>query len=379
MKKNSISIIILAILLSFAAIISSSLLTEKSNSDFQFEKAKVLSINQETIQEDTVLPNTYLGYQDIKVEILSGSYKGEIYNIRNTLSRLYNVHAEEGMTLIVRLAVKDNTLENIVVHNYKRDGILFSLIGLFFLFLIIFGRKEGIKSIISLIFTAIIIIFFMLPMIFNGYNPILMAIVTVSLTTIITILLISGWSKKSLSVILGTIIGVIIAGMISYIAGNLAHLSGITMEEAEELIYIAENTGLKVRGLMFAGILIASLGAIMDVAMSISSSIFEIHSTNPKLSSKELLRSGMNVGRDVMGTMSNTLILAFAGGSLNIMILIAAYQMPYNQLINLDLVGTELIQGLAGSIGIVLTVPFTALIASALAKYSTKKALPTKH
>jgi len=106
----------------------------------------------------------------------------------------------------------------------------------------------------------------------------------------------------------------------------------------------------------------------MDVAMSISSSIFEINTTNPKTTSKELLKSGMNIGKDIMGTMSNTLILAFAGSSLNMIIFIIAYGMPYRQIINLDFIVSETIQGLSGSIGIILTVPITALISSYFAK-----------
>ncbi|MTI46843.1 MAG: YibE/F family protein [Firmicutes bacterium] len=368
MKKDTIIIVLLAIILSIASITSSNLFKEKNNGNYEFEKAKVLQINQDKTEEDNVLPNSYLGYQDIKVKILSGEHEGEVFNIRNSLSRLYNVRTKENMTIIVRLFVKDDILQNVIVFNYSREIIIFSLIALFFIVLILFGRKEGVKSIISLVFTSIVVVFFMLPMIFRGYDPVPIAIITVSVATMITLPLIAGCTRKSLAAILGTIVGIIIAGVISYIAGNLAHLSGVTMEEAEELIYLAGDVGLKVKGLMFAGILIASLGAVMDVAMSIASSIFEVHNNNPKLSSKELFTSGMNVGRDVMGTMSNTLILAFAGGSLNVMILIVAYQMPYNQLINLDLVGTELIQGLAGSIGIVLTVPFTALISSVLSK-----------
>ena len=140
------------------------------------------------------------------------------------------------------------------------------------------------------------------------------------------------------------------------------------MSEADSIMYIAEVTGLKIQGIMFAGMLISALGAVMDVAMSISSSIFEIHSINNEMSIAQLFKSGMNIGRDIIGTMSNTLILAFAGGSLNTLILIFASSMNANRLLNLDVLGTELIQGLAGSIGIILTVPITAVIASYLCK-----------
>ena len=121
---------------------------------------------------------------------------------------------------------------------------------------------------------------------------------------------------------------------------------------------------------MFTAILISSLGAIMDVAMSVASSTFEMHELSPFLSPKELLRSSMNIGMDIMGTMSNTLILTFAGSSLNTMMLIWGYQMSYNQWVNIPLIKTEIIQSLAGSMGIILTVPLTAVLS---VYFTTKK------
>ena len=186
-------------------------------------------------------------------------------------------------------------------------------------------------------------------------------------------MLIDGPSKKTLSDILGTIVGVIIAGTISYISSNIAHISGLTSNEAEGLIYIAEHRNVKIKGLTFSAILIASLGAIMDVAMSIASSIFELEKNNPKSSSKELLKSGMSIGKDIMGTMSNTLILAFAGSSLNMILFIIAYGMPYRQIINLDFLVAEIIQGT----GVLnnTNCAITAIIASKMAKLIAKNLL----
>ena len=140
------------------------------------------------------------------------------------------------------------------------------------------------------------------------------------------------------------------------------------MNDTESLIYIAEGTSLKVKGIMFAGILIASLGAVMDVAMSISSSLFEIYEVNKNIKQIDLFKSSMNIGKDIIGTMTNTLILAFAGGSITTLILIFAANMPYNKFINLEVLAIEIIQGLAGSIGIVLSVPITAIVGSYLCR-----------
>ena len=148
----------------------------------------------------------------------------------------------------------------------------------------------------------------------------------------------------------------------------MAHLTGITGEASEQLVYIVSDFPINIRGIMFAGIIISSLGAVMDVGMSIASVVFEIHTKVPGLSKTELFKSGMNVGKDIMGTMANTLILAFAGCSLSIMILLMAYNMPYFRAINLNTVSTEIIQGLSGSIGLVLTVPITSLICTLFIK-----------
>ena len=136
------------------------------------------------------------------------------------------------------------------------------------------------------------------------------------------------------------------------------------MDEAESLLLTAVDNGLKIRGLYICGILIASEGAVMDIAMSISSAVSELHSVNPSLTPAQLFRSGMNIGRDAMGTMANTLVLAFAGTSLNMMIFIYAYDVSYIQLLNTDFVAIEVIRSLAGSIGIILTVPVVAAVSA---------------
>ena len=130
------------------------------------------------------------------------------------------------------------------------------------------------------------------------------------------------------------------------------------------MVYVAQNSKLQIGEILFSGLLIASLGAVMDVAVSISSTIEELHEKNPNLTGRELFNSGINIGKDMMGTMSNTLILAFVGGAINTMILIYAYSMPYLQIINMYAIGIEVIRGISGTLGIVLTVPLVSGIAA---------------
>ncbi len=154
--------------------------------------------------------------------------------------------------------------------------------------------------------------------------------------------------------------------------GYFADIDGYNVSNIETLIYVGQNTKIQIGGLLFAGILIASLGAVMDVAMSVSSAINEINDKSPGLSWSELFRSGLNVGRDMMGTMSNTLILAFVGGSLSTLVINYAYDLPFLQIINSYSIGIEIMQGIAGSLGVILTVPSAAAITSLLLKRKSR-------
>lgn len=368
MKKNFSKIIILILIILSTITIFASNLLNRNLSPYQFEKAIVEDINEENLEEDSVVEDLYLGYQQIKIRITTGKYKGETFNIRNPMSRLYNVYTSIGEKVVVSIHEENNVVQSISLYNYQKEKVVYTLIISFFILLVLLSGWKGLYAVISLVFTGIMIVFFMIPMVFRGYEPIPITIITVGITTIVTLLLINGPNPKTLSAILGTIIGVILAGTISYVSSNIAHISGLTSNEAEGLIYIAEHQNIKIKGLTFSAILIASLGAIMDVAMSIASSIFELNRTYPKNTQNELFKSGMNIGKDIMGTMSNTLILAFVGSSLNMILFIVAYGMPYRQIVNLDFLIAEVIQGTSGSIGIILTVPITAFIASNLAK-----------
>ncbi len=332
-----------------------------------FEEAVVRTIESEALEEDTIIPNLMVGKQKLTVEVLTGDYKGNVYPSTNLLSRAHNVLAKEGMHIIVGIRETDEG-ENVWVYQHKRQNYLYLLAGLFALLLVRFGGMKGVQSLVSLVFTGVMIVFVMIPLIFQGHNPVWVSIGITSMITVVSFILISGFERKTASAILGTIIGITCAGIISYVFSSLVNISGVHMEKGEQLIYVAQDYQIQIRGLMFASILIASLGAIMDVAMSISSSIQEIHGADPSLKAKDLLKSGMNVGKDIMGTMANTLILAFAGGSLTLILLIWGYQMSYRQMINMPFISIEVIQGLAGSMGIILTVPLTALMSVWLLK-----------
>ena len=250
------------------------------------------------------------------------------------------------------------------VYGADREWAIYSIIIFFVLALACIGGKQGVYSVLGLGFTVICIFWLFLPMIYRGHSPIMSAVLVVALTTVATIYLVGGASKKTLSAIGGSIGGVLIAALFALFFSKISGITGYNVSDIEDLIYIQEQTNIKVGELLFAGILIASMGAVMDVAMSISSTIEEISFQNPGLTRTELFLSGMRVGRDMMGTMSNTLILAFAGGSINTLVFIYAYNYEYLQVINMYSVGVELIQGIASSMGVIMTVPLSSGLAA---------------
>jgi len=337
------------------------------NKDITYVRAKVLEVIDSNLTEEGNIPGVYAGTQELKIEILSGKFKGQkliLTNSRLHSDLVYDVVAEDGMEIVLAVKEREGKSPSIGVDTYARDKVLYILIFLFVFVLIVVGRIKGLMALISLIITGLLIAFFMLPLMFKGYSSVLLAIITATIVIFLSLMLIGGFNKKSLAAIIGTSAGVVIAGIISLISGKLAHLTGITGEASEQLVYIVSDFPINIKGIMFAGIIISSLGAVMDVGMSIASVIFEIHNKAPELNKAELFKSGMNVGKDIMGTMANTLILAFAGCSLSIMILLMAYNMPYFRAINLNTVSTEIIQGLSGTIGLVLTVPITSLVSA---------------
>ena len=376
-KKDIITItvtVILGILIVFSSklIFTNGFLLDKLSAGVEYYEAEIVNVIKENLQDDKYIEEIELGYQQVSVKILDGPYVENQYEITNNVSRLYNTVVKKGDKVIVAMYFMDNKLNDVAISSFKRSTSLSIMVILFLLVILLVGGFKGLKSIVALLFTMICIIFLMVPLMLRGVSPIISAIIIAIISTSITLVLVSGTNKKTLSAIIGTLIGVLIAGVLAYIFGETTNLSGINMSEAESIMYIAETTNLKINGMLFAGILVSALGAVMDVAMSISSSIFEISSIDKAMSIKALFKSGMNIGRDIIGTMSNTLILAFAGGSINVLILLYSSNMPANRLLNLDILGTELIQGLAGTIGIILTVPATAIIAAYLCKKKLK-------
>ncbi len=330
------------------------------------ERAIVLEV--EDGEDDEISEGFVSRTQYVKLKILSGKYKGEIFEIENDLSDniAYNIEVKPGDKIMVGIEEFTDDSMDIYISDHIRSDHIFILLGIFILLIILIGGKQGVKAVITLGLTIFLVLKVLLPLMLKGINPIPISVAISIIITIVTIFIIGGINSKSISAVIGTSSGVIIAGLIAYIVGSKAKLTGFNAEEATMLMYIPQDIDFDFKALLFSGIILGALGAIMDVGMSIASSIEEIHNANKEISRRELFNAGMNVGKDIMGTMTNTLILAYAGSSIPLLLLFMAYEIPMKEIINLDLIATEIVRSLSGSIGLILTIPLTALIAAFL-------------
>ena len=326
-----------------------------------FEKGKVTEILQDNLDSN----GTRVGEQKVRVKMLTGVRKGEELDVTSSSGYLFGAACTVGMKVIVMQSVAgETTIAS--VYSQDREWVIYIFALLYLLALCIIGGKQGIKGCLGLIFTFFCVIFVYLPLVYLGYSPFWSAVFICFLTTLVTMYLIGGPTKKTCAATLGTLAGVVLAGISAWCFSKASGISGYNVSDIETLMTLWNTNRIQVGGLLFSGLLISCLGAVMDVAMSISSAIDEIYKQNSSLTRKELFKAGMRVGRDMMGTDSNTLILAFAGSSVSTLLLDYAYDLPYQQIINSNNIGIAIMQGLAGSFGIVLSVPLTVLICTIL-------------
>lgn len=334
---------------------------------YEVVKARIIEITlDETKEERPDVPiQSDRRYQHIRIELISGSHMGEVYTVQNIIEMVnpYKLIFEPGDRMLLRMFEDEQgVIYSLQIADKLRESHVYFAVVSFLILLAVVGGKQGIKSVISLVFTALVIIFLLVPMILNGMNPIIASTLICIVTTAVTLFLIVGNNRKTYSAILGTIIGLMIAGFVVFFIGNASSLTGLSGEEAQMLAYVPQKSFLDFKGILYAGILIGALGAIMDVTVSVSSAMYEIESVQPKITTKELIKSGLNVGRDIMGSMSNTLILAYTGGALHLMLLFNAFNLTFTEIINMDLIASEIIRGIAGSTGLILAIPLTAVI-----------------
>ncbi|MFC4737066.1 YibE/F family protein [Bacillus daqingensis] len=322
----------------------------------------------ETVRgEIIVMEEESPGFQRMEILIDQGEFSGETVTVEQTLSGnpAQDFYYSTGDRVLVYIESEDGTITRSLVRELARDHYLMYL-GIFFaLSLVLIGGLKGIKTVISLAFTIFLIMQLLIPLILGGMPPVFTTIVIASIITVASVLLISGWNRKSAAAVLGTIGGVILAGVLASVMTRVTRLTGFGADDAQMLMYVP-NTSFDFQGLLLAGMIIGAVGAVLDVGVSIASAVDEVKRSNPAATARQLIKSGMNLGRDIMGTMANTLILAYTGASMTLLLVLNAHNVSFNRVINMEAMATEIIRILAGSIGLIYAIPLTAVIAGIL-------------
>ena len=243
-----------------------------------------------------------------------------------------------------------------------RTNTLAVLAVVFFLMLLIFGKLKGFYTLISLVFTCLAVFTVFIPSVISGKNIYFWSITTCVFIISMTLILVNGFNSKSLCAAIGCVTGILASAALYFISDHFMQLTGMVDEDSLHLKFLLDNQTIDLKAIVFAAIIIGAVGAIMDVAVSMAASLHELKESVPNITPAAILRSGMTIGRDMMGTMSNTLILAYIGSSLSVTLLLVAYSSSIMALLNREMIVVEILQALVGSTGMTLTIPLTSLI-----------------
>lgn len=337
--------------------------------DLPSEVGKVEKVTYEDVADG--LQNENNVKQKVQIKVLTGQFKGTVQTLDNMLTGnpAYDISLNKGDKVVLHLEAKNTEVNSVddvdfFIADVKRDYSLEAFAALFMVLLVVIGRKKGVFSLVSIIATISLMFFVLVPLILHGVNPVVAAVVVGILSTIITIYFVGGFNSKSSAAIIGTGLSLIFAGGMSLAAIWMARLTGFAGEES--MFLYSTRPDLSFKGILAASMIIAALGALMDTGVSIASSVNEIYETDKKLTVNQLFKSGMNIGKDIIGTMSNTLILVYLGSALPLVLL--SNNIDLQKFFNLNQVATEILSALIGSISILACVPLTAIIAAYLIK-----------
>ncbi|MFH0818854.1 MAG: YibE/F family protein [Patescibacteria group bacterium] len=326
--------------------------------------AKILEIiDQQTITDEN---NTEHVKQKLKLQGLNGNYEGKVviydgmkYNfLSDTIFRVND-------KIRMQVSVNSSGEKIFYIEDIIRTNDIYLLIIIFIIITIVVGRLKGLTALIGLGLSFVVILKIILPLIVAGYNPLIVTIIGSILIMIVALYIVHGFNKKTTAAIIGTSIGLIVIGLVSWIFTEMTRLTGTASEES---LFIADILGkqLNMKGVLLAGMIIGALGVLDDITIGQASSVQQIHETNPALNKKEVYKRAMRVGIDHVGSIVNTLFLAYAGASMSLLLLFQANQPPFTDfehIINHAVISEEIVRAVCGSIGLILVVPITTLIA----------------
>ncbi|MEK7588975.1 MAG: YibE/F family protein [Patescibacteria group bacterium] len=339
------------------------------------QRAKVVEIISE--QKNVILEEVGKGVdvlnQKLLVEIIDGAEKGK----RITLSNDYIKLEKEDMFFIEKISLEGEG--EYIVRERDRQFPVLILLGIFLLAIIAFGGKQGLRSVLSLVGGFFVIIYLLLPMLTKGYSPILVSVGFASIILFIAIYFTHGFNRESSVAFFGTFTAVILTGFLAFFSVYIMQLTGFDSEEAS-FLNVGNAVKLNFKGLLLGGILIGVLGILDDIAVTQAAVVSEIYNSSESLSAKDVYKKAMRVGREHVSALVNTLVLAYTGASLPLLLLFSNYDYPFRFIISQELFATEIVRTIVGSIGLVLTVPITTFLAVHLLKgYKGKSALGHGH
>jgi len=315
-----------------------------------------------------------IGGKTVWVRFKEGPLKGQKKAIQHLEydNNRFPLEIKKGDTVLVGYLLDEQghfSLPQIYAND--RSPVLIVLILLFIVGVLVLGRMKGAQSLLALLVTILFIFLGFIPLVIQGVSPLLLAITVSVLSSGVTFLIISGFSRKTLASTLGVLIGFVVAAVLVVLFGNMLAISGVMNSH---VVFLKYTTSLNIHELIFAGILIGAIGAVMDVAISMASTVEELSKANPDYTATHLFTSSLNVGRDMLGTMVNTLILAYVGASLPFLILIYLQYTgtPIIDILNLEIIAEEILRSIIGSTGMLLTIPATAFIAALLTGKKSK-------
>ncbi|WP_282014570.1 YibE/F family protein [Marinifilum flexuosum] len=362
-KSDLILIVLLIVLSTIIVLLPNGFETQADNNTTRV-RALVLETDNSLIVETGIIKT---GTQALKIRILNGKFKGaELTAFNQLVGRMEfdKFFLPKDKTLTVLNLNEDNSkIINATVVDHYRIRLEAFLLALFVIILVAFAGWTGIKAMLSFMFAGIAIWKLLLPGLLKGYAPIPLSLAIVALLTSVIIFLVAGTNKKGLSAFLGAMSGVAVTCIMAILFGTLFNIHGAIKPFSETLLYSGYNY-LNLTEIFLAGIFISSSGAVMDIAMDISASQAEVYQANKGISRKELRRSGFEVGKAVVGTMTTTLLLAYSGGFSALLMVFIAQGTPMINILNLNYVSGEILHTLVGSFGLVLVAPFTAIIGS---------------
>lgn len=329
-----------------------------------YDRGTVSVVTDEDLQRENDRSDRFLGTQTVTVRMKSGDLSGREIEVSNVLSTEHNIYLQPGDNVIIKVDKPEGIEPFYSIYNYDRTVGVAVISLIFILMLVLVGKTKGVRSTAGLLFTLFFIVRGLLPMLYHGYSPILCCFLTIIITSTVCLVLLTGLTKKTLLNLGAVLLGTAIVSVFYIAFTGILHLSGYNFDEAEELLLISQNTGLNISELLFVGVMISTLGAVMDMTMSISSPLFEMKQLKPEMTFRDLVTSGFTIGKDMSGTMSQTLILAFIGSSLTAMLVLTAYGVRFNQFLSSNYMAIEFLHGIIGGVSVVISIPVSVILSA---------------